>query len=70
MPFIDVTIGTGRTPEQIRTLIHELTGAVQRSLGVQRPAIRVCIREVRPEHWAAGDVTTAERQAGAQPASD
>ncbi len=65
MPFIDVTLGTGRTPEQIRQLIHELTEAACRSVGAPREAIRVCIREVSPEHWAAGDVTTAERQAAA-----
>lgn len=70
MPFIDVTLGTGRTPQQIRTLIHELTEAVHRSVGVRREAIRVCIREVRPELWAAGDVTTAERQAGTPPAGN
>lgn len=63
MPFIDVTLGTGRSPEQIRRLIHELTYAVHRAVGAPVTAVRVCIREVRPDHWSAGDVTTAERQA-------
>jgi 4-oxalocrotonate tautomerase len=61
MPFIDVTLGTGRSPEQVRRLIHELTEAAHRAVGAPRTAIRVCVREVLPEHWAAGDVTTAER---------
>jgi 4-oxalocrotonate tautomerase len=65
MPFIDVTLGSGRTPEQIRQLISELTEAAHRAVGAPKEAIRVCIREVQPQHWAAGDVTTAERQAAA-----
>ena len=68
MPFIDVTLGTGRTPEQIRTLIHELTEAAHRSVGAPREAVRVCVREVLPQHWAAGDVTTEERTAHASAA--
>lgn len=63
MPFIDVTLGTGRTPEQLRALIHELTEAAVRAVGAPRTAVRVCVREVLPTHWAAGDVTTAEKSA-------
>ncbi|MET8430940.1 2-hydroxymuconate tautomerase [Nocardia sp. NPDC004860] len=63
MPFIDVTIGLGRSPEQIRALIHELTEAAHRALGAPKENIRVVIREVPETHWAAGDVTVAERRA-------
>ena len=63
MPFIDVSLGAGRTPEQVRALIHELTEAAHRAVGASRESIRVVIREIQPEHWAAGDITIAERQA-------
>lgn len=62
MPFIDVTIAQGRTPEQIRTLIHELTDAAHRAVDAPVANIRVVVREVPTTHWAAGDVTVAERQ--------
>ena len=65
MPFIDVTIGEGRTPEQLRSLIHELHQAVRRAVDAPPEAIRVVLREVPPTHWAAGDVTIAERRAAA-----
>jgi 4-oxalocrotonate tautomerase len=65
MPFIDVSLGVGRTPEQVRTLIHELTEAAHRAVGAPKQSIRVVIREIQPEHWAAGDVTVAERRAAA-----
>ncbi|MDM7487547.1 tautomerase family protein [Rhodococcus sp. GXMU-t2271] len=63
MPFIDVTIGLGRSPEQIRALIHELTEAAHRAIDAPKENIRVVIREVPETHWAAGDVTVAERRA-------
>jgi 4-oxalocrotonate tautomerase len=63
MPFIDVTLGTGRTAEEIRRLIHELTEAAQRAVDAPKASIRVVIREIEPTHWAAADVTIAERQA-------
>lgn len=61
MPFIDVTIAQGRTPEQIRALIHELTDAAHRAIDAPIANIRVVVREVQLTHWAAGDVTVAER---------
>lgn len=63
MPFIDVTIAEGRTPQQVRNLIHQLTAAAARSLDAPLENIRVVVREVAETHWAAGDVTIAERRA-------
>jgi 4-oxalocrotonate tautomerase len=65
MPFIDVSLGVGRSPEQIRALIHELTAAAHRAVGAPIANIRVVIREIQPPHWSAGDVTIEERQAAA-----
>lgn len=61
MPIIDVTIAQGRSPEQLRALIHELTSAAQRALDVPLATVRVILRETPPTHFAAGDVTIAER---------
>ena len=63
MPFIDVTLVEGRSPEQPRALVHEVTDAVVRSLGAPLENVRVVIREVPDTHWAAGDRTIAERKA-------
>lgn len=62
MPFVEVTLGAGRTPEQLRTLITKLTEAVVEAVGAPKDAVRVCIREVPDTHWAAGDVTIDERR--------
>jgi 4-oxalocrotonate tautomerase len=63
MPFIEVTLVEGRTPEQLRALVSGLTRAAVEAVGAPIGNVRVVIREVPSTHWAAGDVTIAERTA-------
>ena len=60
MPLVEVTLGGGRSPEQVRDLIHEVHRAVERTVGASPEHIRVIVREVPREHWATGDVTLSE----------
>lgn len=64
MPLIEVTMVEGRSPEQLRALIAGLTRAAVDAVGAPQDSVRVVIREVPATHWAAGDVTIAERKAG------
>jgi 4-oxalocrotonate tautomerase len=41
--------------------MHELHRAVVLAIGAPPENVRIIIREVPPTHWAAGDVTLAER---------
>ncbi len=62
MPFIEVTLVEGRRPEQLRALITELTRATAATVDAPVENIRVVVREVPATHFAAGDVTIAERR--------
>lgn len=62
MPLIEVTMVEGRTAQQVRALITALTDAAVETVAAPRESIRVVIREVPATHWAAGDVTIAERR--------
>jgi 4-oxalocrotonate tautomerase len=64
MPLVEVTLVEGRTPDQLRSLMTALTSAVETSIGAPKDSIRVILRELPPTHWAAGDVTIAERRKG------
>lgn len=67
MPLVEITMVAGRSPEQIRSLIHEVHEAVVRSTESDPSGVRVLVRELPPTHWAAGDMTIAERaQAAAE----
>jgi len=63
MPLVEVTLVEGRTPAQLRALISAVTEAVVVSVDAPKQNVRVVVREVPPTHWAAGDVTIAERRA-------
>ncbi|KAB1643658.1 tautomerase family protein [Gulosibacter chungangensis] len=65
MPFISVTVTEGRSDEQLRRLITELTEATVRAIDAPKQNVRVVIHEVPETHWAAGDVTIQERKAKA-----
>jgi 4-oxalocrotonate tautomerase len=62
MPLVQVTMGEGRTPEQIRSLIRALAAAVADSIDAPKGNVRVVVHEVPLTHWAAGDITLAERK--------
>lgn len=63
MPLIEVTLGEGRSAEQIRTMIHEVHRAVLHTVNTAPEHIRVIVREVPRAHWATGDVTLTEMDA-------
>jgi 4-oxalocrotonate tautomerase len=63
MPNVEITLGAGRSPEQLRDLIHEVHGAVLRAVGTRPEHVRVVVREVPRSLWATGDVTLAEMDA-------
>lgn len=65
MPIIEVTLVEGREPERLRDLVTRLTDAAVEAVGAPRESVRVILREVPATHFAAGDVTIAERRAGA-----
>lgn len=63
MPQIAITLAEGRSPAQIRELIHEVHQAVLRTVNTRPEYIRVVVHEVPRTHWATGDVTLTEMDA-------
>lgn len=60
MPHVAITLAEGRTPAQIRDLLHEVHAAVLRTTGTRSEHIRVVVHEVPRTHWATGDITIEE----------
>ena len=56
MPIVEVTLVEGRSKEQKRALVKEVTDAVVSSIGAPIEAVRVIIREIPPEHFAVAGV--------------
>lgn len=64
MPFIQVTMIEGRTPEQKRALIKALTDAAVDTVGTVPENVRVAIYDVAADDWGvAGESMAAIRAA-------
>ncbi|MES2535095.1 MAG: 2-hydroxymuconate tautomerase [Pseudomonadota bacterium] len=57
MPFAQISIIEGRSPEQIEAMIHEVTDAIHRSIGAPVETIRVLVEELPSTHWGIGGKT-------------
>jgi 4-oxalocrotonate tautomerase len=60
MPLVQISMLPGRSPEQKRALLAEVTDAVVRTCKVPPETVRVLISEIAAEHWAVGGVSRAE----------
>lgn len=60
MPVIRVDMFPGRTSEQKKELVSELTDAFLRTCGGNREGLWVLINEVPREHWAVGGKLRSE----------
>ena len=54
MPFVQVTMVSGRTVDQKHALIAGLTEAVTAALGTPAERVRVAIYEVSQDDWGIG----------------
>lgn len=65
MPFIQITMGKGRTEDQKRALLREVSASAARATGTPEAAVRVWIVEVEPTEVMAGGTILADKQAAA-----
>jgi 4-oxalocrotonate tautomerase len=63
MPFIQINLGSGRTPEQKDKLIRAVSAAAADAVSVPEASVRVWIVEVPSSEVLVGGQTLAERQA-------
>ena len=63
MPLVQVSMGTGRTPEQKRALLDGISEVVHTTLGADYETIRVWIVELDPDNVMLGQESLTERRA-------
>jgi 4-oxalocrotonate tautomerase len=59
MPFVQVTMVSGRTADQKHALIAQVSAAVASALGTPVERVRVAIYEVSADEWGIGGVPYA-----------
>jgi len=60
MPHVEITIGAGRSDQQLRSMIHQVHAALVDTVGTRPEHVRIVVNEVARTHWATGDVTLEE----------
>ena len=60
MPFVQVTMVSGRTAEQKHALIAQVSAAVASALDTPVERVRVAIYEVSGDEWGIGGVPYTE----------
>jgi 4-oxalocrotonate tautomerase len=61
MPIIHVHILEGRTVNQKRKMVDEVTQALVRSFDVKPESVRILIHEMVPENYALAGITAGEQ---------
>ncbi|GAY08479.1 tautomerase family protein [Pseudonocardia sp. N23] len=68
MPFIQINLGAGRTPEQKDALIRAVSAAAAEAISAPETSVRVWIVEIPATEVLVGGQTLAEKQrAGSGP---
>lgn len=67
MPFVNVKITTGATPEQKAALIAGMTELLQNILDKNPASTHVVIEEIAPENWGISGKSVAELRAAGAP---
>jgi 4-oxalocrotonate tautomerase family enzyme len=63
MPFVQMSVLSGRPKEQHHALLAEVTAVIERELGTAPGRVRVQITEVAPDSWGIGGVPAAVARA-------
>lgn len=61
MPIVNVKLLEGRTGDQLKDLVNEVTDAVEKTTGANKEAIHVVIEEMKKSHYAVGGVRKSDQ---------
>ncbi|MGX7029889.1 2-hydroxymuconate tautomerase [Vagococcus zengguangii] len=60
MPIVHIELLEGRTDEQKKSMVQEVTEAISKTSGAPKENIHVVIQEMKKEHYAVGGVLKSE----------
>ncbi|HFG9090384.1 TPA: 2-hydroxymuconate tautomerase [Staphylococcus argenteus] len=61
MPIVNVKLLEGRSDEQLKNLVSEVTDAVEKTTGANRQAIHVVIEEMQPSRYGVAGVRKSDQ---------
>jgi 4-oxalocrotonate tautomerase len=67
MPIAEVLIFEGRTDDEKRLILREVTDAIVRSTGAEPERVRVILKEIPTMHFSVAGVAIADSRAAGKP---
>lgn len=61
MPFVHVELVEGRTSEQLKAMMSDITDAVEKNTGAPRSAIKVIVDEMSADRFMDGGTLRSEK---------
>jgi len=62
MPIVQIDLLEGRTVEQKRAMVKEVTDAICRTLGAPADAVRIIIRDMKYENYATAGILRSDQK--------
>ena len=62
MPIVNVKLLEGRSDEQLKNLVAEVTNAVEKTTGANKEAIQVVIEEMKTSHYGVAGIRKSDQQ--------
>lgn len=61
MPIVNVKLLEGRSDDQLKDLVSEVTQAVEKTTGTNKEAIQVVIEEMKASHYGVAGVRKSDQ---------
>lgn len=61
MPIVNVKLLEGRSDNQLKALVSEVTQAVEKTTGANKEAVQVIIEEMKPTHFGVAGVRKSDQ---------
>lgn len=61
MPIVNVKLLEGRSDDQLKDLVSEVTQAVEKTKGANKEAIQVVIEEMKASHYGVAGVRKSDQ---------
>lgn len=61
MPIVNVKLLEGRSDDQLKALVSEVTQAVEKTTDANKEAVQVIIEEMKPTHFGVAGVRKSDQ---------
>lgn len=62
MPIVKINLVAGRTQEQLRGIVRDVTNAVVKNTGCQDSDVHVILNEMQPDHYSVGGILKSDEK--------